>query len=227
MNGTDFRRTWDELHTQARFRPKYPDDRVVAWTFRSFPRADGRIPAMLDLGCGAGRHAIFLAREGFRASACDFSAVGVEATRRRAQEERLVVDTAVCEADEIAFPSDHFDGVLVYGTFTYLPHERFVRAVSEVRRVLKPGGKALVVTRTSGDSRVRHAERIGHCTYRILAMGDGAPSQVETGMVMTFLDEADVRRDFSAFSRVLVDRLTVTLSGGTYVDDDWYVHAEK
>ena len=44
---------------------------------------------------------------------------------------------------------------------------------------------------------------------------------------MTFLDEADVRRDFSAFSRVLVDRLTVTLSGGTYVDDDWYVHAEK
>lgn len=223
----DFKQTWDDLHRQPRFRPKYPDDRVVAWTFRTFPRKDEHAPHLLDVGCGAGRHAIFFAREGYQASACDFSAVGVEETRRRADEQKLSIDTAVCEADAMAFPSNHFDGVLVYGTFTYLPHERFVRAVAEVRRVLKPGGKALVVTRTVKDARVDHAERIGPCTYRILAMGDGAPSQVETGMIMTFLGEGEVRTAFSTFSEVLVDRLTWTMSGGIYVSDDWYIHAEK
>ena len=223
----DFKSAWDELHKQARFRPKYPDDRVVAWTFRNFPRKEGQILDLLDLGCGAGRHAIFFAHEGFRTSACDFSIVGVEETRRRAQEAKLPIKTAVCEADEIAFPDNSFDGVLVYGTFTYLPYERFVRAVAEVHRVLKPGGKVLVVTRTVKDSRVQHAEQIGHCTYRILAMGEGAPSQVETGMIMTFLDEGEARRVFADFSRVLVDRLTTTMSGGVYVDDDWYIHAEK
>ena len=137
----DFKQTWDELHKQARFRPKYPDHRVVAWTFRNMPRDEGQAPAILDLGCGAGRHAIFFAREGYLASACDFSAVGIEETRRRADEARLSVDTAVCEADDLAYPANHFDCVLVYGTFTYLPYERFVRALTEVRRGLKPGAR--------------------------------------------------------------------------------------
>lgn len=223
----DFKHAWDELHKQPQFRPAYPDDRVVAWTFRNFPRGGEPAPEMLDVGCGAGRHAIFFAREGYRASACDFSAMGVEETRRRAQTANLPVKTAICEADETALQDGSFDGVLVYGTFTYLPYERFVRAVAEVRRVLKPGGRALVVTRSPKDTRTRHAERIGHCTYRIIAMGEGAPSQVETGMIMTFLVEPEIKRIFAGFFSLLVDRLTFTNSGGIYINDDWYIHVEK
>ncbi|HEV8646188.1 MAG TPA: class I SAM-dependent methyltransferase [Burkholderiales bacterium] len=199
----------------------------MAWTFRNFSRNGGSPPALLDIGCGAGRHALFFATEGFKADACDFSAVGVEATRERASKAGLTIGTAVCEADELVYPDNSFDGALVFGTFTYLPYERFVRAVEEVQRVLKPGGKALIVTRTYKDSRVDHAEKIGHCTYRILKMGDGSPSDVEEGMIMTFLNEAEVEKVFSPFKLVLRDRLTVTMSGGQYFDDDWYIHVEK
>ena len=73
----EMKRAWDELHKLEQFRPRYPNDRIVAWIFRNFARAPGRVVDILDLGCGAGRHAIFFAREGYRASACDFSAVGV------------------------------------------------------------------------------------------------------------------------------------------------------
>ena len=223
----DFKNAWDELHKQVQFCPKYPNDRIVMWVLRNFKRKDGEVLDLLDLGCGAGRHTILFAREGYRASACDFSAVGVEETRRRAREANLPVTTAVCEADEITFPDRSFDGVLVFGTFTYLPYERFVRAVSEVHRVLKPGGKAMIMTRTTKDSRMQFAEQIGHCTYRIQKMGEGAPSQVEAGMINTFLDEAEVRKVFRGFSKILLDRMTTTMSGGIYVDDDWYIHVEK
>lgn len=223
----DFKKAWDSLHELSRYRPKYPDDRVVAWTFRNFSRDGVLQPSMLDIGCGAGRHAIFFATEGFNAEACDFSAVGVEATRDRASKAGLIVGTAVCEADELVYPDNSFDGALVYGTFTYLPYERFVHAVEGVRRVLKPGGKALIVTRTYKDSRLDHAERIGHCTYRILKMGDGSPSDVEEGMIMTFLNEAEIEKVFKSFKRVVCDRLTATMSGGKYFDDDWYIHVEK
>ena len=223
----NFKEAWDRLHEQPRYRPKYPDDRVVAWTFRNFARDQKPLPTMLDLGCGAGRHAIFFATEGFEASACDFSAVGVDETKKRAVAAGLNIATAVCEADELPYENDSFDGVLVYGTFTYLPYDRFCTAVEQVRRVLKPGGKALIVTRTSRDSRTDHAEKIGHATYRIVKMGAGAPSEVEEGMVMTFLDDADADKVFSRFGRVVRDRLTTTMSGGSYIDDDWYIHVEK
>lgn len=225
----DFKNSWDELHKQPQFRPKYPDDRVVAWTFRNFPRKAGKQIQILDVGCGAGRHSIFLATEGYKPSACDFSKVGVEETERRFREAGLTVTAAVCEADELAFPDESFDGALVYGTYTYLPYERFVQAVSELRRVLKPGGKALVMTRTTRDSRVQHAEKLGRSTYRIGSIGGGVPAsyQVETGMIMTFLDEKEARDMFADFSKVLVDRMTMTTSGGIFANDDWYIHVEK
>lgn len=223
----EMKRAWDELHKLEQFRPRYPNDRIVAWIFRNFARAPGRVVDILDLGSGAGRHAIFFAREGYRASACDFSAVGVAETQRRAEEAKLSVSTAVCEADDLAFPDDSFDGVVVFGTFAYLPYERFVKAVAEMHRVLKPGGKAMIMTPTGNDARVQHGEKIGHCTYRILAMGEGAPSGGEIGMVMTFPGEAEVGTIFGGFSKILVDRLTTTKSGGIYVEDDWYIHVEK
>src|SRR5262245_23709824 len=107
----NFKDAWDKFHRMPRYRPKYPDDRVVAWTFRTFGAERPR--SLLDIGCGAGRHSLFFSSEGFRAFACDFSAVGVEETRARAAERQLHVETAVCEADELPYPDDSFDGVLV------------------------------------------------------------------------------------------------------------------
>ena len=223
----DFKQAWDDLHQLPQFRPVYPDDRMVAWSFRNLPRRDGRVREVLDIGCGAGRHALFYAREGYRASACDFSAVGVEETKRRAKEAGLEVATKVCEADALAYPDESFDAALVFGTYTYLPLPRFEKAVAELHRVLRPGGKAMVVTRSTEDDRVADAELIGPSTWRITRASEGAPSTVEIGMVMTFLERPDITRIFSAFSRVLVDRHVFTYGGGAFSNVDWHIHAEK
>jgi SAM-dependent methyltransferase len=219
--------TWDKLHSQKRFCPEYPNDRVVAWTFRNFTKESASRFKLLDLGCGAGRHALFLAAEGYSVSACDFSHAGIDETKRRTQGRNLTVAVCQCEADQLPFSDNEFDGIVCYGVLYYLPCERYRNAVQEIHRVLKPGGKALIVTRTKEDSRAVHASKIDACSYRVEKLSKEAPSDVEAGMIMTLLGLKDVEDMFSSFRAISVDRCTVTSNNRKFVDDDWLVQVTK
>lgn len=94
----------------------------------------------LDLGAGEGRHAAWLASHGWRATAVDFSAVGIDRGRAGAAEEGLDVDWVV--ADVLTWtppPGTVYDLVIV--AFIHLPDDVLARA----RRWLAPGGRLVVV----------------------------------------------------------------------------------
>lgn len=95
---------------------------------------------VLDLGCGMGRHSIFLAQNGFAVTATDISEKGVEAVRRKAKKHGLQVETACHDMRAIPFKSETFDAILctwVTGHGTRADLEAHAR---EMLRVLKPGG---------------------------------------------------------------------------------------
>ena len=223
----DIKDQWDELHSQKRYRSVYPQDRVVAWTFRNFKKELSSQYKLLDLGCGAGRHAIFWASEGYSASACDFSLTGVYETEKSAEQKGLHIQTRQCEADELPYNDNEFDGILCYGVLYYLPYERYRKAVQEIHRVLKPGGKAFIVTRTADDSRAVQAEKIDAHTYILNKLDSFAPSDSESGMLMTMLGLQEVSDVFGGFCDVNIDRCTMTSHNGKFVDDDWYVYVVK
>ncbi|MSP16345.1 MAG: class I SAM-dependent methyltransferase [Myxococcales bacterium] len=218
---------WDELHEQPRFCPVYPHEKVVAFTFRSFPRDRAGSFRILDVGCGAGRHAIFLASEGYRVVALDYSARGVDETARRAGAAGLTIETCVAEADTLPYADGSFDGVVCYGVLCYLPWERKAQAIRELHRVLVPGGKAFVMTRSTEDSRFRGAEPLGHRTFRLRDLGDGAPSSAESGMLMSAMTRDDAHELFGAFGEVVVNRSTIESAEGAFIDDDWHIHATR
>ena len=105
---------------------------------------------ILDCPCGFGRHALVLARAGYRVTGADRSTVQLaEAERRCGQAEwpRLV------RADyrELPFADASFDAALCLGgSLGYLSRGGDVGVLAELRRVLRPGG-ALVVERTHRD----------------------------------------------------------------------------
>ena len=63
--------------------------------------------------------------------------------RDRLINEGLVLPTLICDAEKLPFPDNYFDRVSVAFGLRNMTHKD--QALSEMRRVLKPGGKLLVL----------------------------------------------------------------------------------
>ncbi|MBM2620300.1 class I SAM-dependent methyltransferase [Actinoplanes sp. LDG1-06] len=106
--------------------------------------AGGLTPgAALDLGCGGGGDALWLARQGWQVTAVDVSPTAVEGVRAAARDEGLPVTTAQHDLAE-SFPEGSFDLVSAQYFHTPLPLDR-ARVLRTAARSLRPGGLLLVV----------------------------------------------------------------------------------
>jgi len=97
--------------------------------------------SVLDVGCGNGRYLAELRRRGHRGFACgmDLSA-GMVRTARAAHGAPLLVS----DAQALPFASASFDIALVMHMLYHVPDR--AQAIGEIRRVVRPGGVALVLT---------------------------------------------------------------------------------
>ena len=111
----------------------------------------------LDLACGEGRNAVWLAERGWRVTAVDFSDVALEKARRLAASRGVEVEWVV--ADLLAFEPDPRSFDLVALLYLQLPHEELERAVAAAAEAVAPGGTLIV---------------LGHDT-RNLTEGHGGP----------------------------------------------------
>jgi 2-polyprenyl-3-methyl-5-hydroxy-6-metoxy-1,4-benzoquinol methylase len=109
----------------------------------------GELPSganVLEIACGRGAFAAYLATRGAsQVVAADFSPVAVEFTRRMAKERHLEqVEGAVEDIQDLSYDSSSFDVVVSCETVEHVPDP--ARAVTELARVLKPGGRLLLTT---------------------------------------------------------------------------------
>jgi len=110
---------------------------------------------ILDVGCGAGTNALFLAREGFHVTGVDVAEGAIQAAQSRARRARLKVGFCVADALRIPVPDGHFDGAIDIGCFHTLPLELRAAYATELARVVQPGSTFLLswVAREHQDER--------------------------------------------------------------------------
>src|SRR5829696_6308438 len=75
---------------------------------------------VLDLGCGQGVHAVYLARQGFSVVAVDFVPAALAAAKTRAEQAGVDVELRECDVVNYEAPST-FDVVLDSGCLHHLP----------------------------------------------------------------------------------------------------------
>jgi tellurite methyltransferase len=97
-------------------------------------------PAALDLGCGVGRHALYLATQGFVVSAYDASTSGIAVTRAEAERRGLAIDLAVGPMATLPYKTGQFDYVLAWNVIYHGDTDIVRQCIAEIRRVLRPGG---------------------------------------------------------------------------------------
>ena len=145
------REVWDEKwrgrlteprHAEATERPNRFLVEIVE------PLAPGRA---LDLACGAGRNAVWLAERGWRVVGVDFSEVALAAARRLASERGVHVDLVHADLLEYEPPAGAFD--LVALLYLHVPaHERRV-VLDRAAAAVAPGGRLLVVGHDAANPR--------------------------------------------------------------------------
>ena len=96
--------------------------------------------AILDLGAGVGRHALALNSAGFDVAALDAAPGGLAEINRAGPE----VETKLGRMDQLPFTDACFDHVLSWNVIYHGDETVVLNTISEVRRVLKPGGTFLL-----------------------------------------------------------------------------------
>lgn len=103
---------------------------------------------VLDVGCGTGTLAIAATRRvGAAGAVCGVDAAPemVARAKRKAMIEGLEARFDVAPAQALPFPENAFDVVLCTLMLHHLPAEGRSQALAEIRRVLRPGGRLLIV----------------------------------------------------------------------------------
>jgi SAM-dependent methyltransferase len=144
---------WDELFDsrpgRCPFLVEWPDENLAAW-FSDATLSPGRV---LELGCGQGRNATYLASLGCVVDAVDASPKAVTWASERAERAGVQVNFQNCSIFEAEFADGSYDLVYDSGCFHHLPPHRRLDYAGLVTRAVKPGGSfGLVCFRPEGGS---------------------------------------------------------------------------
>ncbi len=109
----------------------------------------------LDLGCGDGSNAVWLARHGWRVTAVDFSEVAIARGRAAAEAAGVSVDWHVCDMLDVELEQHAYD--LVTLLFIHVPPAERREILDRASSAVAPGGTLLVV----GHDRSNLADGVG------------------------------------------------------------------
>lgn len=113
---------------------------------------------VLEIGCGMGTDGAQFAKAGADYTGIDLTDAAVELARKRFQVSGLKGQFRVADAERLDFPDASFDLVYSHGVLHHTPD--IEAAVREIHRVLKPGGRAMVMLYHRGSYNYRVGIRV-------------------------------------------------------------------
>jgi len=129
-------------------------------------RHEARI--VLDLGCGTGRHCVYLARNKFDVVGVDASETALRMAKRWVRKERLSNVTFVRGTmASLPFGKNHFDAVVGISVIHHAMRKNILRTVAEIYRTLKKGGIFFANLISVKDPRYGTGQQVEKNTFRI------------------------------------------------------------
>lgn len=98
---------------------------------------------LLEVGCSMGNDTIQLARRGFQVTGVDLTERAIELIKQRFALYNIQGEFREADAEALPFADQTFDVAYSFGVLHHTPNT--AQSIAELHRVLKPGGKAVVM----------------------------------------------------------------------------------
>lgn len=165
------------------------------------------VKKVLDLGCGSGRHVVYLAKNGFDVYGFDIAEEGIKLAKEWLKDEHLKASFKIGSIyEKLPYKDDFFDAIISTHAIHHGKIEDVRKAIAEVKRVLKPGGLIFINLRKRRirkfDLKNRIIEKYGHqkVSYKMIAPRTYAPIEGgEKGLPHYLFDKKGIRKEFRAF----------------------------
>ncbi len=105
---------------------------------------------VLDIGCGEGRNAVFLAKKGFDVTGIDISKKGIEKMNLLAKKMNIKVKGIVEDIQKFKFDKK-YDVILSIATFPFLKKKEIKKVISKIKENTKENGLNAILSFTTKD----------------------------------------------------------------------------
>ena len=173
------RKFWSEEIIRGNL--EWPDENVIRFVKRNFKQNS----TILDFGCGAGRNAIALAKDGYEVIAMDYT----EAALKKVKENSKLLNIDIKKNYDVDIPlkENSIDAVVACGSMFYHNKEETLKLLTSIKMVLKDKGKFWADWRTKEDWLFLHTIQIDECLY---ALDDSSQRKNAT---YSFFEENELR----------------------------------
>jgi SAM-dependent methyltransferase len=178
--------------------------------------------SVYDLGCGVGRHTVFLAQQGFEVSAADISPSALEHTRSGLEQAGVDAKLRRLDMRDWPFEDGCFDAVVAYNVVYHAMRDEVEAVLAEARRTLRPGGLLLITFKSTLDSEYGKGRELAPFTWAPL-------SGIEQDVAHYYVDEDEAKRllqDYELLSMVHKQELPVSAASERH-RAHWVVRAAR
>lgn len=166
-----------------------------------------KVKKILDLGCGTGRHIIYLSKLGFDVYGIDIAEEGIRIAREWLNGEGLSANLDFGSIyKKLPYKDNFFDAVISTQTIHHERIENIRKAIAEVERVLKSGGLVFMTLRKRKFRKfypnLTIIEKYGKQKYRYQILGPRTYMPIEggeKGLVHYLFNKELIRKEFKNF----------------------------
>lgn len=206
---------WNEILKRRDYSREEPERLVIQFTKLL---KNKHAKHVLDLGCGAGRHLVYLTKQGFETYGIDISETGLKQAKNRLKKEKLDAFLIKCDMKALPYIDNCFDAVLSLFTIYHNTKQGIKQTIAETHRTLKQTGTILLNFQSKRSSKHGKGTKIEENTF----IQENGP---EKGIIHHFVDKTEIHELLKAFKILNIQLEERKIE--EYLQSRWTVVATK